>query len=178
MSSYDDSNKISGYDGAMNDTKSKSQIKREMKDLHTLGEELVNLNKNQLAELPLDSSLQEAITLAQNIKAHGGRKRQLKFIGKLLRNSNADAILHSIQLRQEKERRATARFHHIERWRDRLLEEGDTALEELLKEYPRIDRQQIRILIRNSKKENSADKPPVATRNLFRFLRNLMNSAE
>ena len=159
---------------AMEETKSKSQIKREMKDLQSLGEELVNLSKDRLAELPLNSNLREAIALAQNIKAHGGRKRQLKFIGKLLRTSDADAILNALQLRKEKEHRATALFHHVEQWRNRLLEEGDTALEALLQEYPQADRQQIRMLIRNARKESEAGKPPAAARSLFRQLRELL----
>ncbi len=160
----------------MEETKSKSQIKREMKDLQSLGEELVGLSKDRLAELPLDSALREAIALAQNIKAHGGRKRQLKFIGKLLRSSDADAISQSLQLHREKERRAATLFHHVEQWRDRLLEEGDTALEALLQDYPQADRQQIRILIRNARKEREAGKPPAAARNLFRQLRELICS--
>jgi len=159
---------------AMEETKSKSQIKREMKDLQSLGEDLVNLSRDRLAELPLNGNLREAITLAQNIKAHGGRKRQLKFIGKLLRNSDADTILNALQLHEEKERRAAALFHKIEQWRDRLLEEGDTALEALIRDCPQADRQQIRMLIRNARKESEAGKPPTAARNLFRQLRELL----
>ncbi len=160
----------------MEETKSKSQIKREMKDLQSLGEDLVGLSKDRLAELPLDNSLREAITLAQNIKAHGGRKRQLKFIGKLLRinSDDADAILQSLQLQREKERRTATLFHQVEQWRNRLLEEGDTALEALLRDYPQADRQQIRILIRNARKESETGKPPAAARNLFRQLRELI----
>ncbi len=159
----------------MEETKSKSQIKREMKDLHTLGEELVSLNREQLAHLPLNSSLREAVALARSIKAHGGRKRQLKFIGKLLRSCDANAIANALHLRRERERHAAARFHQIERWRDCLLEQGDMALEALLQDYPQADRQQIRILIRNAKKEHMADKPPTASRSLFRCLRELMD---
>ncbi len=161
---------------AMEETKSKSQIKREMKDLRSLGEELVGLSENRLSELPLNNALREAITLAKNIKAHGGRKRQLKFIGKLLRGNSddTDAILQSLQLQREKERRAATLFHHVERWRDRLLEEGDLALEALLQDYPQADRQQIRILIRNARKESKAGKSPAAARNLFRQLRELI----
>ncbi len=157
----------------MEEIKSKSRIKREMKDLQALGEKLVALREEQLADLPLSPSLREAITLAQGIKAHGGRKRQLKYIGKLLRNCDADALLHALQLRREKERRINTFFHRAEKWRDRLLEEGDTALEILLQDYPQADRQQIRILIRNARKEQAAGKPAAASRNLFRKLHQL-----
>ena len=65
-------------------------------------------------------------------------------------------------------------MHHIERWRDRLLEEGDTALELLLEEYPLADRQYLRQSIRNAKKEMQANKPPKTARGLFKYLRELL----
>lgn len=159
---------------AMEDTKSKSQVKREMKVLQDLGAELVGLGKERLAELPLDGSLREAISLAREIKAHGGRKRQLKYIGKLLRSRDTEAIRHALQQHRERDRRAAARFHQVEQWRDRLLNDGDAALEELLQSYPRADRQQIRILMRNAAKESAVGKPPAAARTLFRLLRQLI----
>ena len=158
----------------MEESKSKTQIKREMKALQSLGEALVGLRNEQLATLPLDESLREAITLAQGIRAHGGRKRQIKYIGKLLRESDSDAILQALASKREQERRAAAGFHRIERWRDRLLDEGDEALEKLLDEYPQADRQQIRLLVRNARRESEAGKPPAAARALFRHLRELM----
>ncbi len=156
------------------ESKSKTQIKREMKALHALGEELAGLRAEQLAALPLDEALREAITAAQGIRAHGGRKRQLKYIGKLLRNSDSEAILQTLKAWRERERREAASFHRIEHWRDRLLEEGDAALESLLKEFPRADRQQIRLLIRKAQREREAGKAPAAARTLFRYLRELM----
>ncbi len=156
------------------ETKSKSQIKREMKELQALGAELVGLGREQLAGLPLDAPLREAIALAQGITAHGGRKRQLKLVGKLLRSRDSAAIRHALQQYHEKDRRAAARFHLVERWRDRLLEDGDAALEELLREYPHADRQQIRILMRNAAKERNTGRAPAAARNLFRCLRELL----
>ncbi len=161
----------------MEETKSKSQLKREMKQLQSLGEELVGLRREQLAELPLDTSLRQAIEQAQGIKAHGGRKRQLKFIGKLLRQRDAAAIADALQPRRERRVLATAHFHRLERWRDRLLEEGDTAVESLLRDYPQADRQQLRTLLRNAARESAAGRPPTAARRLFRYLRELTSDS-
>ena len=68
-------------------------------------------------------------------------------------------------------------MHHIEKWRDDLLAEGDSALERLLTEYPTADRQFLRQLIRNAKKELQANKPPKSARSLFKYLRDLLEES-
>ena len=74
---------------------------------------------------------------------------------------------------QEGQRTATARFHRIERWRERLIEEGDAALQELGETFPDIDRQYVRQLVRNARQEQSASMAVNAYRALFRYLRGL-----
>ena len=154
--------------------KSKTQIKREMKALHSLGEELVGLRADQLAALPLDETLRQAIILAQGIRARGGKKRQIKYIGKLLRDRDSGAILETLGRWRQRERRNAAALHRVERWRERLLEEGDQALSDLLEEFPDADRRRIRLLMRKAGQESSAGKPPAAARALFRYLRELV----
>ncbi len=156
--------------------KSKTRIKQEMKELQLLGKRLVELQPERLAALPLDDPLREAIVLAQGIRAHGGRKRQIKYIGKLLRSRDTTAILQALDSWREEKRRAAAMFRRVERWRDRLLEEGDKALEELCDQFPHAERQPIRTLIRNARREAGAGHPPVAARALFRHLRDLMET--
>lgn len=158
----------------MEESKSKSQIKREMKALQSLGEKLVELRPEQLAALPLEEVLREAIVIAQKIHAHGGRKRQIKYIGKLLRNCDSATILQTLDNWRERERQAAASFHRIEHWRDRLIEEGDAALEVLLGEYPDANRQRIRLLVRNARREKERNRPPNSARTLFRYLRDLL----
>ena len=154
--------------------KSKSQVKREMHDLLALGTELVKLPKEQLAKITLPENVHDAIIEAQRIPQHGAHKRQLQYIGKLMRSADAALIREQIDTLEGHSKQAATALHHIERWRDRLLEEGDTALELLLEEYPLADRQYLRQSIRNAKKEMQANKPPKTARGLFKYLRELL----
>ncbi|MFO7594407.1 MAG: ribosome biogenesis factor YjgA [Pseudomonadota bacterium] len=153
---------------------SKSQLKRESHALQELGEELVELPSAKLEKIPLPEELAEAVALARRIKARGGRKRQLQYIGKLMRKVDEEPIRQAMDLIKGESTRETARLHKLEQWRDRLLEEGDNALTELLGEYPAADRQHLRQLMRNAQQEKKQNKPPKSARELFRYLRELM----
>lgn len=150
---------------------SKSQLKRESHARQELGEALVQLNNEQLRKFALPDELLQAIKLAQTIKQHGGKKRQLQYIGKLMRNIDIEPIKQGLDDLKGVSAQAVATQHKIERWRQRLIEEGDDALNELLDSYPHMDRQRIRQLLRNVQKETRANKPPKAFRELFKYLR-------
>jgi len=152
---------------------SKSQRKRESLALRDLGADLVALAPARLAQLPLPDDLRDAVVEAQHIKSHGAHKRQLLYIGKLLRNMDAAPIREALDGLENQSAEAKAALHRLERWRDRLLDEGDHALEALVEEYPAADRQHLRQLIRTAHKEKLKNKPPAAFRSLFRYLRDL-----
>lgn len=152
---------------------SKSELKRDSKALQELGSEIVKLPEAQLARIPLPDNILEAIQLARSIKARGGLKRQLQYIGKLLRNVDAEPIEQAMEKIRTNSAQATARLHRLEQWRDRLIDGGDEALGALLEEAPQADRQHLRQLIRNAQKELAANKPPKSARELFRYLREL-----
>ncbi|HEC19392.1 MAG TPA: DUF615 domain-containing protein [Gammaproteobacteria bacterium] len=169
--------KTPGFDDLDEDIeeeKSKSQIKREMHALQDLGKELVNLPKEQFERIELPEELHDAIIEARRIHQHGAHKRQLQYIGKLMRGVDADALREQVDTITGHSRQAVAALHHIERWRDRLLHDGDTALAELVTEFPDTDRQYVRQLVRNAKKELVGNKPPKSARGLFKYLRGLM----
>jgi len=152
---------------------SKSQRKRDSHALQDLGTELVKLPVTDIDKLPLEDDLRQAILDAKRIKQHGALKRQLQFIGKLIRNSDADGIREAYQRLIDPYREDIKHFHLLEQWRDRLLRDGDDALQELLQDHPDIDRQHIRQLIRTANKERKANKPPKAARELFQYLKTL-----
>jgi len=152
---------------------SKSQRKREAKALQDLGARLTALSDEQLRRLSLPDELYEAVRLAQRIRERGGRKRQLQYLGKLLRSLDAAPIQERLAALQLQHREAAAEFHRLERWRDRLIDEGDAALEAFLQEHPQADRQHLRQLIRNARAERDRQAPPKAARTLFRYLRDL-----
>lgn len=152
---------------------SKSQRKRESHALQALGEALVALSTERLAAMPLPEALREAVLEAQRIRQRGAHKRQLQYIGRLMRELDAAPIQAALDDLQQTSQEAVARQHRLERWRDRLLEEGDVALEPLLEEYPDADRQHLRQLVRNAQRERDRSKPPRSARMLFRYLREL-----
>ncbi|RFA29203.1 hypothetical protein CAI21_10565 [Alkalilimnicola ehrlichii] len=158
-------------DGLFEEGPSRSQRKREAHALKHLGEQLVTLPNEQLNRLPLSDALLEAIALAKRIKAHGGRRRQLQLIGKLLRQEDAEPIQTALQQLSNQHEGNVVAHHQAERWRERLLEEGDTALAEFMSDFPAADAQRLRQLIRAAKKEYAANKPPKSYRELFRLIR-------
>jgi ribosome-associated protein len=153
--------------------KSKSQIKRELHALQDLGERLTTLKPDVLAKLPLTDALQRALAEAPKHKAHIARKRHLQYIGKLMREQDVEAIVSLIDQLDSSTREYNERFHALERWRDRLIEGGDTALESFVVEYPDTDRQHLRGLIRHAQHEAAHNKPPAAARKVFKYIRDL-----
>jgi ribosome-associated protein len=153
--------------------KSKSQIKRELHALQDLGERLTTLKADVLAKLPLTDALQKALAEAPKHKAHIARKRHLQYIGKLMREQDIDAIVGLIDQLDSSTREYNERFHALERWRDRLIEGGDSALESFVVDYPDTDRQHLRGLIRHAQHEAAHNKPPAAARKVFKYIRDL-----
>lgn len=150
---------------------SKSELKRQMQDRQKLGEKLAKLNKQQLASIPLDDTLREAITDYQRFKHNEARRRQLQFIGKLMRDADAEAITLAYELTQAGSEASKKVQHKLELWRDRLLNEGDAALHDALLEFPGLDRQIVRQLLREAQKELQQNKAPAASRKLFQYLK-------
>jgi len=151
---------------------SKSEIKRDAEELKRLGAELVDLGKNSLDKIPLDERLRTEIELAQRIKKEG-RRRQLQLIGKLLRSIDVEPIRTALDKLKNRHNQQVALFHKLEMLRDRLIEEGDEAMTDLLALYPQADRQQLRSMIRNAQKEKAGNKPPKSARQIFQYLREL-----
>ncbi|WP_367395858.1 ribosome biogenesis factor YjgA [Pantoea sp. Ep11b] len=151
---------------------SKSEIKRDAEELKRLGAELVDLGKNSLDKIPLDERLRTEIELAQRIKKEG-RRRQLQLIGKLLRSIDVEPIRVALDKLKNRHNQQVALFHKLEMLRDRLIEQGDEAMSDVIALYPEADRQQLRSMIRNAHKEKAGNKPPKSARQIFQYLREL-----
>lgn len=152
---------------------SKSALKREMHALQALGEAIVGLSDGELAHIPLEGELAEAIQTARRIKSHEGRRRQLQYIGKLMRRTDTDAIAAAYADLQSGHQQRNQQFHELEHWRDALVERGADAMGEVLERFPDADRQHLRQLLIAAGKERAAGQPPAAARKLFRYLREL-----
>ncbi|MCY1204551.1 hypothetical protein D9M69_248590 [compost metagenome] len=164
------------FDDDFSGEKSKSQVKRELHALQELGERLTTLKADVLAKLPLTDALQKALAEAPKHKAHVARKRHIQYIGKLMREQDVEAIVSLIDQLDSSTREYNERFHALERWRDRLIEGGDAALESFVADYPDTDRQHLRGLIRHAQHEAAHNKPPAAARKVFKYIRELDES--
>jgi ribosome-associated protein len=178
---------------------SKTKIKKQMHELRDLGMELTQLGKDQIAQLDIPENLRDAIREMKNINSFGAQRRQMQYIGKLMRDVDTAPILAKLDVWKGKSNPHIAYMHQLERWRDRLMED-DTALNELLcslthtsEELPdsvempdnyespgsdempdRAAAQRLRTLIRNAQKERDAMKPPKNFREIFQVLRELI----
>jgi ribosome-associated protein len=157
---------------------SKSQRKRDMESLKNLGWRLLEFSDDALRQLAMPDKLLDAIRTAKRIKSHGARKRQMQFIGKLMRDIDAAPIRKAVDLADHQQSTRSREFHLIEDLREKLLTEGDSALPEVLSYFPRAERQYLRKLVRQAKTEQETRQPPRASRLVFRYLRELQEEPE
>ena len=152
---------------------SKTQRKREMHELQALGARLVELNAEQLAEVGLPEELRGAVEFARRTTKHEARRRQMQYIGKLMRSVDPAPIREKLKIWDGVSAEHTARQHRVERWRDRLIED-ESSVDELVRAHPGIDARHLRALARKAREERTAGLPPRAYRELFRALREIV----
>ena len=143
-----------------------------MLELQVLGVALVALPEGQLQAMRLDPDLLAALLEAKRIKSHEAKRRQMQYIGRLMRDVDAAPIRARMAEIEGSSAQATARHRRLEAWRERLIED-DEALTAFAAEHPGADLQALRALIRNARKEASLGKPPRAYRELFRVLKEI-----
>ncbi len=153
---------------------SKSRRKREMHALQAIGEELVALPQNRLASLKLPDTLRDAILEARRISQRGARRRQLQYVGRLMRDIDANDVQKQLEASHSGSAKEAALLHRAERWRERLLAD-DTAISEFINAFSGTDVQKLRTTLRNAKQEAAADKPPRLYRALVREIRETMS---
>lgn len=152
---------------------SKSEIKRDAEELKKLGAKLVELTANNLERIPLEDDLLDAIQLARRSEREA-KRRQLQFIGKLLRNMDVEPIQQALEKIENKHNQQQAMLHKLEILRDDLIEKDDNFLTEFFDQYPQADRQYLRNLVRSAKKEKQQNKSPRAYREIFQYLKELL----
>jgi ribosome-associated protein len=159
-------------DEVVEDEISKSQIKRDADALKLIGRDLVELSKKQLAQIPGSENLFYAIAVAHKISGkHEALRRQIQYIGKVLRTEDTDAIRTAIDKLNNKHQQLTHATQNLELFRDQLIEEGDSKINELLENFPQLDRQKLRQFVRQANKEKRLDKPAKAAKDLFAYLK-------
>lgn len=151
---------------------SKTKKKQAMHELQDLGAELVELSTGQLKRINLPENIYEAVRECQKITAHGARRRQIMYLGKLMRSTDEEPIRAGLALIRGESSAETARLHRLERFRTRLLED-ESVLAEIAALWPSVDLQHLRQLRRNALKEQENNKPPKNFRAIFQVLQEL-----
>ncbi|MDX1457811.1 MAG: ribosome biogenesis factor YjgA [Marinobacter sp.] len=175
---------MSDYDNHQDDSeleweKSKSQLKREMLALQELGKQMLALSNEQLSTLPISDTLHRAIEESRRIRQNEARRRHLQYIGKVMRQEqDIDAIRRAIGAFHAGSEEHTRRQHLAERWRDRLISEGDNALGEFIDYCPGADVQHLRNLTRNARRDVQKEKNTGQSKKLFRYLRECIDEGE
>jgi ribosome-associated protein len=154
---------------------SKTRRKLHMHELQALGAELVALAPGHLEAIGLPEDLASAVREAQRIRSHEARRRQVQYIGRLMREVDPEPIRAALAALAGRSASARARQRRLEHWRARLIED-DAALTELAREHAGADLQALRALIRNARREIAEARPPRAQRELFRRLRETMGT--
>jgi len=137
------------------DRPSKSELKRQMHDLQALGEALIELPESRVAALDLPESLRDALAEYRRTRSHEGRRRQLQFIGKLMRKTDDAPIREAVAAAKLGSAKETLALHQAERWREELLA-SDDAVTRWMNNFPATDAQQLRNLARSARKDAKA----------------------
>ncbi len=158
---------------------SKSQLKREMHALQELGKRMLDLSDEQLASLTISDPLKAAIVESRRITQREARRRHLQYIGKIIRQEDdPEAVSRAIDAFHAGSDEHTRRHHLAERWRDRMITEGDKVVGEFIDYCPSADVQHLRNLVRNARKDVEKEKNTGQSRKLFRALREWIDDAE
>ncbi|MFY8327843.1 hypothetical protein B5G52_13365 [Pseudoalteromonas sp. A601] len=155
---------------------SKSELKRDAQEFHQLGSDIAKMGKKQRERLPLNDDLKEAMVVADKISNKSDAyRRHLNYIAKTLRTvENIDEIKAIIDIMLNKNNQAEVMIKKIEQLRSDLIEQGDDLINETIEQYPALERQKMRQLVRNAAKEVKAEKPARSYKELFQYLKDTM----
>lgn len=156
---------------------SRTQKKKAALALQRLGERLVHLSPDQLAGLGLDEVLLEAVLTAKEIKKHEARRRQMQYIGSLMRQADGSTIEAALEDLVRQDDAEIRRFKQIEQWRDELAGGDDQRMQWVLAEFPQADAAHLRRLVRAARESSAQQDKRRAGRELFRYLRRLSEAS-
>jgi ribosome-associated protein len=148
---------------------SKTRLKKRMAELQDVGAELVKLSPEQLARIEMPESLRDAVIDCQSITKHEARRRQMQYIGRIMRDLDAAPIVAQLEGMHAPSKKQTALFHVAEKWRDELLSQPDAAAR-FAREFPSADAHRLRVLVSAAGEERKAGRAPKHARELFHFV--------
>lgn len=154
----------------------RTQQRKDALAVLALAVQLLELPPSKLAKLELPEDVEREIANTRRITAHIARKRQLAFLAKVMRRHDAsvfEGVRAALGENRDRQRQETAAMHRLEATRDRLLSDPDNAMSEVIAQYPNVDRQHLRSLVRQAKIEKDGNKPPRAYREIYQLLKDL-----
>jgi ribosome-associated protein len=161
-----------------NEGKSRTRAKLEVEALQRLGEQLINLSLEQIRTMEIPETLKKEVIFAKTITRHGAMRRQLQYIGSIMRTIDPETIVAAIDRLSMARAVASSKFKAMEKIREDLMGGDASAMEAFLESHPQADRQRLRQLVRNASQEIAAKKPPKAYRLLFKYIREIMESRD
>lgn len=164
-------------ESSQQDEKSRSQIKREFRELKDLGIRLAGLSKGQLRAVPLSERTRDAVLAAQGM-TRSALQRQYRHLSSLLASEDVAAIRVALTGQLQPHVEQVAALHEAEHWRDQLLSADEDHVAAFVERYPQCDRTHLGQLVRNAKKERDLGKPPRSARRLFRYVRQLVEPSD
>ena len=168
-----------GDDATAEARPSKTQLKQQSHDLQTLGLAVSELSAERFAAIDMPDALRNAIVEFRRTKSHEGRRRQLQYVGKLMRSADEDALREAVAAATLGSARETLALHEAERWRAELIADDD-AMTRWLQAHPETDTQQLRSLVRAARRDAAALAPearqPKSFRELFQFIKPMIQT--
>ncbi|RJP81080.1 MAG: DUF615 domain-containing protein [Desulfobacteraceae bacterium] len=158
--------------------KSRTQKKKEAILLQELGERLVKLSSQQLETIGLPKEISEEIRFAKTLTQHGAYRRQMQYIGALMREIDPEPVSQALSVIEGGDYKKARMFHQLEYWRDELITGNDALLEEIIIEYPNTERQRLTQLVRSAQKEKEKNRSKKSARNLFAYLRQIQDTGK
>ena len=158
--------------------KSRTKVKHEVEALQRLGERLIELSGEQIKSMAIPDDLKREVLFAKTITRHGAKRRQLQFIGSIMRTIDPESVVKAIDRLSMARAVADAKFKKMEQLRDELIQGDQDSLDRFVNDHPRADRQRLRQLARNAKKEMGVKKPPKSSRALFKYIREFIGAQD
>ncbi len=160
------------------DEPSKSQRKREMQALQDLGRQLAKLKPEQIKDAPVEQRLVDEILEYQSISSHEAQRRQMQFIGKLMRSVDAEAVETFIARFRADSDHHLQRHHEVEQWRDAMLNGGNDALTDFVGQHPATNVQHLRQILRAAHKDLKDNKNRGASKKLYREIKAILDAED
>ncbi len=151
----------------------KTALKKEFQALQILATQLIQLPESKIKQFPLSENTIDSIQQSAKITSKNALRRHIRYLAKQLAKEETDQIRVYFEKVADQQTRNSQFFHQLEYWRDRLINQDANVMDEIIKQYPKLDRQYLRSLVRQANKEQAQKQAPKSARKIFKYLREI-----